>query len=126
MSTGNLVDPSEVEELTDILVGTAGPDFTMMVFVIFFYGVHTMLFSLYVYLQIQQRGQKRYYQISVLLLYMLATAALVLTILGYNQETLFIISILLGGDPLTDPAQGHFSALNNIGTAEAAVYVAAK
>ncbi|KAF9074058.1 hypothetical protein BDP27DRAFT_1416738 [Rhodocollybia butyracea] len=125
MSTGNFADPSAVQEAIDLLLSVSKPDYTMLAFVILFYGGYTILFSLYVYLQIQQRGQKRYYQISVLLLYMLATTAIVLAILSYTQETILFFSVLFGGDPLSDPAHSHFVSYENIGIAEAAVYVTA-
>ncbi|KAF9074059.1 hypothetical protein BDP27DRAFT_246697 [Rhodocollybia butyracea] len=109
------------------------PDFIMLIWVVMLYGGYTVLLSLYAYLQVQQRGRKRYYQISVLILYMLATTALVLAILAYNQENLLLFAVVFAeingnvGDALLfDPAvYHHFSVYNALFTAEAAVYVTA-
>ncbi|KAF9063984.1 hypothetical protein BDP27DRAFT_1426363 [Rhodocollybia butyracea] len=124
---------SEVEATSDIVVAAAfaatRPGFIMMTFVILFYGAYTIIFSLYGYLQAQQHGRNRYYQITVMFLYMLATTALVLAILEYNQENLLLFSVVFNnaiGGAFFDPVvQAHFSAFESIDIAEAAVYVTA-
>lgn len=55
--------------------------------------MYTILFGLYAYLQIYQQGRMHYYQVSLLLLYLLTTASMILTILSKNQYDLYIISI---------------------------------
>lgn len=55
-------------------------------------GMYTILFGLYTYLQVYQQGQMRYYQVSLLLLYLSATASVVLTILSKNQYDLYVIA----------------------------------
>lgn len=73
-----------------------------------------MLFGLYVYLQIHQRGQQRYYQISLLLLYLLATMAVVVSILIEKQMTLFTLDLTFTDD-LSDPlVASHFISYANL------------
>lgn len=57
-------------------------------------GAYTILFGLYVYLQVHQQGRVRYYQVSILLLYLFALASLIVAILSKNQQDLYALSIV--------------------------------
>ncbi|KAJ3992313.1 hypothetical protein F5050DRAFT_1858165 [Lentinula boryana] len=96
-------DTSEDGDAGAIVFGITEPMFILEMFELFLYGAYTMLFGLYVYLQIHQRGRQRYYQISILLLYPLATAAVT-------------------NDPI---AASHFRTYANLTVAADGVYVAA-
>ncbi|KAF9063983.1 hypothetical protein BDP27DRAFT_1426362 [Rhodocollybia butyracea] len=132
-STSSEVEAALVDSIVATAFATTQSSFIMAVFVIMFYGGYTVLFSLYVYLQVQQRGRNHYYQIAVLLLYMLATAALVLAILAYNQENLLFFTVVFNnlnaasdGDIFFDSAsEGYFTVYESLGNAEAFIYVAA-
>ncbi|KAE9390494.1 hypothetical protein BT96DRAFT_1002242 [Gymnopus androsaceus JB14] len=89
----------------------------MVIFVILLYGVYTVLFGLYIYLQIQQQGRIRYYQVSLSLLYLLATASIVLAILSKNQYDLYSFSVLFTGDFDGPTAIVHFTSFVNLNVA---------
>ncbi|KAF9059845.1 hypothetical protein BDP27DRAFT_1340523 [Rhodocollybia butyracea] len=118
--------PFEVEGLSEFLQSENQPDFIMLICVLVFYGIYTMLVALYIYLQIQQRGRKHYCQLAVLLLYMLATAQIVVTILDYNQETLINFTLFLSNfSAFSEPVAAHFDTSANLEIVEAAIYVIA-
>ncbi|KAF9058976.1 hypothetical protein BDP27DRAFT_1371979 [Rhodocollybia butyracea] len=103
---------SELDQKSHLFLVLMGPDFIVLIFVVLFYGCYTILFSLYIYLQIQHRGRKHYYQIAVLLLYMLATTALILAILIFYQEGLVglfpvVVNDSIASEPKSEPAQSH-------------------
>ncbi len=52
-----------------------------------------MLFSFYMLLQRQRRAQERYYQISLLLLYVLATAGVILGIFQVKQVFYYLMTL---------------------------------
>lgn len=72
-----------------------------------------MLFGLYVYLQIQQRGRALHYQISLLLLYIFATAVLVVEILLKKHFDLFVLSAVLSDGVNEEIANAHFASCVN-------------
>ncbi|KAJ3873700.1 hypothetical protein F5051DRAFT_455798 [Lentinula edodes] len=116
---------TETVDLGKVVFGVTEPTFIMEMFVLLFYGIYTMLFGLYVYLQIHQRGQQRYYQISLLLLYLLATMAVVVSILIEKQMTLFTLDLTFTDD-LSDPlVASHFISYANLTVAAEGIYVAA-
>ncbi|KAJ3996507.1 hypothetical protein F5050DRAFT_1818505 [Lentinula boryana] len=118
-------DTSEDGDAGAIVFGITEPMFILEMFELFFYGAYTVLFGLYVYLQIHQRGRQRYYQISLLLLYLLATAAVVISIMVEKQMTLFTLDVTLTAD-INDPiAASHFRTYANLTVAADGVYVAA-
>ncbi|KAF9064036.1 hypothetical protein BDP27DRAFT_1334158 [Rhodocollybia butyracea] len=106
------------------LLALTRPDFIMLNFIVLLYGSYTMLFSLYTYLQIQHHERKHYYQSAVVVLYILATAALVLTILSYDQENLLWFSRMV---PSINPSSLEVNLLTYeyLQVAEAAIYVVA-
>ncbi|KAJ3781526.1 hypothetical protein GGU10DRAFT_106762 [Lentinula aff. detonsa] len=118
-------DTSEDGDPGAIVFGITEPMFILVMFELFFYGAYTMLFGLYVYLQIHQRGRQRCYQISLLLLYLLATAAVVILIMVEKQMTLFTLDVTLTAD-INDPiAASHFRTYASLTVAADGVYVAA-
>ncbi|KAE9390495.1 hypothetical protein BT96DRAFT_1002243 [Gymnopus androsaceus JB14] len=95
-------------------------------FVILLYGVYTLLFGLYTYLQIQQQGRIRYYQVSLLLLYLLATASIVIVILTKNQYDLYEYIAFFSADDFDGSvAIAHFTSFENLNVAAVSIYVAA-
>jgi len=89
-------------------------------------GVYTVLFGLYTYLQIQQQGRIRYYQVSLLLLYLLATASIVIVILTKNQYDLYEYIAFFSADDFDGSvAIAHFTSFENLNVAAVSIYVAA-
>ncbi|KAE9384820.1 hypothetical protein BT96DRAFT_1007691 [Gymnopus androsaceus JB14] len=88
-------------------------------------GIYTVLFGLYTYLQIQQQARICYYQVSLLLLYLLATASLVIAILAKNQYDLYEYIAQFTGDFDGLVANAHFTSFENLIVATVAIYVAA-
>ncbi|KAF9058977.1 hypothetical protein BDP27DRAFT_1371980 [Rhodocollybia butyracea] len=78
---------------------------------------------------IQHHGRKRYYQFAILLLYVLATAALILAILTYYQEGLGLFPVIVDdsitAEPKSEPLQSHDLAFENFLFAEAIIYAVA-
>ncbi|KAJ4468179.1 hypothetical protein J3R30DRAFT_1682197 [Lentinula aciculospora] len=92
-------------------------DFILVMVAFFLYGIYTLLCGLYVYLQIHQQGQRRYYQLSLLLLYLLAT--LVIIILTTQFIMLLQLEVLEFGDDFNVDIFEHLTV------ASRSVYVAA-
>lgn len=102
--------------------------------------MYTILFGLYVYLQVRQQGRIHYHQVSLLLLYLLATGSLISSILVKNQYELYVLVIAFTVtesidiisdthiiDAPTAIVHGSiFRVLTNLGTALAVIYVIAK
>lgn len=96
--------------------------------------MYTILFGLYVYLQIHQQGRMHYYQVSLLLLYLLATGSLISSILVYNQYELYVLVIAFTGaiDIISDTYEptaivnSMFQVFAILGTALEVIYVTAK
>lgn len=76
-------------------------------------GIYTVLYGLHAYLQIQQQGRLRYYQISLSLLYVLATAAIVIAILSEKQYNLFILALALNDDVNGPTVSGYIRSIEN-------------
>ncbi|KAF9064859.1 hypothetical protein BDP27DRAFT_1425356 [Rhodocollybia butyracea] len=104
MSADGLTD-SELDQKSHLLLVLMRPDFIMLI--------------------IQHRGRKHYYQIAVLLLYMLATTALILAILIYDQEGLGLFAVVLNDSITSEPVQSHDLMFENLEIAEAVIYVVA-
>lgn len=77
-------------------------------------GVYTVLYGLHVYLQVQQRGRLRYYQISLSLLYVLSTAAIVIAILAEKQYSLFVLALVASDDANGPTVSGYIGSVETL------------
>ncbi|KAJ4477484.1 hypothetical protein J3R30DRAFT_3703910 [Lentinula aciculospora] len=129
MSTVNITtsaDPSQA--FFDTLVR---PSYSIILFEFIFYGAYTVLFTVYVYLQVQQRGRRRLCQISLAVLYLLATASMILDALAVQEVLVYLIGTLLqlGASQETSSISGqassHFDLEISLRVAGMALYVTA-
>ncbi|KAF5389167.1 hypothetical protein D9757_004979 [Collybiopsis confluens] len=100
---------------------------TPLMFEILFYGIYTVIFGLYIYLEARQRGRNRFYQICLLILYILGSTTLALSISNLrptglvcfsgwpksSSPNLFREETFLS-ERLTLAAQGIYAAANTI------------
>ncbi|KIK62665.1 hypothetical protein GYMLUDRAFT_41580 [Collybiopsis luxurians FD-317 M1] len=91
------------------------PALIILIFDIFFYGVHLTILGLYTYLQLQRQGRQRFCQVFIFLLFLFSTAAVVLAIIDFVQLCLLTLN-----EPGT-----FFNSYDNIVLALRAIYVAA-
>ncbi|KAJ3863343.1 hypothetical protein EV359DRAFT_64859 [Lentinula novae-zelandiae] len=117
---------NETVDVGKIVIGFTEPTSIMEMFVLPLYGVYTALFGLYMYLQIHQQGRRRCYQFSLSLLYILASTAVVISILIGNQMTLFILDAIFTKDIDSPLTAFHFNSYANLVVAAEGIYVAAK
>ncbi|KAJ3903682.1 hypothetical protein F5879DRAFT_1023375 [Lentinula edodes] len=116
---------NETVDVGKIVIGFTEPTSIMEMFVLPLYGVYTALFGLYMYLQIHQQGRRRCYQFSLSLLYILASTAVVISILIGNQMTLFILDAIFTKDIDSPLTAFHFNSYANLVVAAEGIYVAA-
>ncbi|KIK62676.1 hypothetical protein GYMLUDRAFT_488155 [Collybiopsis luxurians FD-317 M1] len=67
------------------------PQLIVIMLDILFYGVHITIFGIYIYLQFQQQARQRFYQVSIMLLFLLSTTAVALATVHFvtiNLEAL--------------------------------------
>ena len=74
-------------------------------------GVYTLVFGIYVYLQVQQRNRLHYHHIALLLLYLLGTGAVVVGILDYREWSEWLLSTVLSNHMTAPSAVAHYKSL---------------
>ncbi|KIK65935.1 hypothetical protein GYMLUDRAFT_952793 [Collybiopsis luxurians FD-317 M1] len=124
MASQNATSSSMGPEAVTIFQETQ-PYFLYLIFDVLFYGVYTLVFGIYVYLQIQQRNRLHYYQIALLLLYLLGTGAVVVGILDYREWSEWLLSTVLSKDMTAPSAVAHYKSLVDLDFAGGAIYATA-
>ncbi|KAJ4477492.1 hypothetical protein J3R30DRAFT_3703918 [Lentinula aciculospora] len=113
----------------DPLGSGIGNVYSILVFELVFYGAYTILFCVYVYLQVQQRGRHRLYQFSLAFLYLLPFTTGVLDVLNVRKLLNIFIHVpyfqTIPNNALQNLSSAHDSE-NNLNIAQMALFVTAK
>ncbi|KAF5344309.1 hypothetical protein D9757_014031 [Collybiopsis confluens] len=88
MSTFEILSP----DVYSLFQGQLQLPLTILILELMFFGAYTIIFGLYLYLQVHQQGRQRYYQGSILLLFLLGGAAVAVSICHFVKICLSTLS----------------------------------
>ncbi|KAF5389165.1 hypothetical protein D9757_004974 [Collybiopsis confluens] len=85
---------NSIDYLSSLFRDELKPPLIMLTLEILLFGAYTVIFGLYLYLQVQHKGRQRYYQASILLLFLLGSAAVPVSICNFVQVCLGTMSMV--------------------------------